>query len=194
MIKLLLSIAVLVLMGCSHNPQPLGKPLPKLSYAHLNPMAVHGGTVRIQQSFRPTQVQQETLNQFALTPAEVLKSYANKRFLRSRDTGHAEKLVFDVQDASVTKVSDEENLIGLLSGKGEDIFIVDVLIHMTPVRNDGHRAAPFKVAHKQKLSLPQNISVAEREFRQFEAIEKMMNSIDKKIIEMVQYEMTPEYF
>ena len=194
MVKLLLPIAVLALVACSHNPQPLGKPLPVLSYAHLNPMAVHGGTVRVQQSFRPTQAQQETLNQFALDPAKVIQTYANKRFLRSRDTGHAEKLIFDVQDASVTKVSDEENLVGFLSGQAEDVFILDVLIHMTPVRTDGHRAAPFKVAHKSKLALSQGLSVAEREFRQFEAVEKMMASIDKKIIEMIKYEMTPDYF
>jgi len=194
MMKTLLSIAVIILMGCSHNPQPLGKPLPKLTYAHLNPMAVHSGTVRIQQSFRPTRKQQDTLNQFALAPSEVLKNYANKRFLRSRDTGHEEKLIFDVQDASVIKVSDEESLVGFLSGDAEDVFVIDVLIHMTPVRNDGQRAAPFKVAHKQQLSLSQNISLAERQFRQFEAIEKMMSAIDKRIIEMIQYEMTPEYF
>jgi len=48
----------LVLVGCTHNPQPLGKPLPTLTYNHLNSYSIHGGSVRVQQSFRPDEAMQ----------------------------------------------------------------------------------------------------------------------------------------
>ena len=61
MIRMLLCICFFMLVGCSHNPQPYGKPLPILTYAHLHPMAIHRVTVRVQQSFKPDNQQQSVL-------------------------------------------------------------------------------------------------------------------------------------
>jgi len=174
-----LILFVFLLMGCSHNAKPLGKPLPTLTYAHLSPVAVQGGHVRVQQSFRFDPANEETLARFAVKPDIALQNYARQRFVQS---GGRNTLVFDIQNASISKLSDEENLVGFLSGQAEDVFMLNVLIHMTPVRLDGQRAAPFQVTYKKRLSLPQNISVAQREFRQFEMIEKAIAAIDGEII------------
>ena len=192
--KFLICLALtgmVVLSGCSHKTHPAGKPLPKLSYEHINPITIHGGSVRIQQSFQPSEENKQAEAQCSFALSDVLRTYASQRFVQNTQP---ERLVFDIKNAALKKVSDQGNLVGFLSGRAEDLYTLDILIAMTPVRRDGHRAAPFTLTHKQTLALPQNISVAEREFRQFEMMESAVAQLDAKINEMVTTQMTAEYF
>jgi len=188
--SLLLS-ALLFLGGCSHSPQPLGKPLPQLSYDNLNPYTIHGGSVRVQQSFSPDNEQQILVEEFPIAPDRLIQRYANRRFVT---TGALEKLIFDIKDASIVKISDEENMVGFLSGAATDYYKFNILITMTPVRADGLRVGPFTIKFSRDLSIPQNASLAEREFRQFEMLEKSIQAIDRAVTDMVQNKMIAEYF
>ncbi len=191
-----LSLALVILLtACSHNPKPMGKPLPTLSYQHLQPMTILGGSVRLQQSFRPNAMHETTRKQFPYEPAQILMTYATQRFVHNgAGQGLNDKLVFDIQEASLSKVSDQDNLVGFLSGRAEDMYKLKILIHMIPIRADGQRAAPFKISYKRQLGIPQNTTLAQREFRQFEMIEKAIVAIDQRLITMVNTQMTPEYF
>ena len=60
-------VGMISLQGCSHKSHPEGKPLPKLSYEHINPLSIHGGSVRIQQSFQPTAHNRDIEAQFPFT-------------------------------------------------------------------------------------------------------------------------------
>ena len=189
--NILLLIVLCAVTSCSHQNSPMGKPLPKLAYGHLTPYTIHGGSVVIQQSFRPTQQMEILEATLPIAPDMLIQQYANKRFVTS---GAAPKLVFDIQNAAVRKEADEENLVGFLSGMSEDYYRLNVFITMTPIRTDGHRAAPFTVKLKRELFIPQNASVAEREFRQFELLEKMIIDIDGTVTDIVNNKMTAEYF
>lgn len=191
MYKTFTLFAVLLLMGCSYDSHPMGKPLPTLTYENLNPYAIHGGAVRVQQSFRPDAQTIKLASEFPVAPDKLIQRYAGKRFV----TGGAPfKLVFDIQGASLSKVEDEDNIVGFLSGTAEDYYKLNIFIAMTPIRADGHRVAPFTIKLSRQLFIPQNASVAEREFRQFEMLEKAILDIDHTVSDMVQNKMTAEYF
>ena len=179
-------------IGCTHNPQPLGKPLPTLTYDHLNSYSIHGGSVRVQQSFRPDEAMQALAAEFPIEPEKLVQRYANKRFVTGMDNPH--KLVFDIQNAALSKLSDKENMVSFLAGSAEDVYVLDIFIAMTPVRADGQRAAPFTVKVQRQLIMSQNISLAEREFRQFEMLEQAMFDVDQVVSDMVVNKMRPEYF
>ncbi len=183
---------MLCLVGCTHNAKPLGKPLPNLTYENLNPYLVSGGRVRIQQSFQPDLETKKYAARFPIAPDALINRYANRRFVTSPQ--YPEKLVFDIKQAKISKVSDEDNLVGFLSGSSYDFYKMNISIAMTPVRADGQRAAPFTIKFTKDIHVPQNASVAEREVMQFEVLEKMMLQIDSVVTDMVQNKMTPEYF
>jgi len=47
---------------------------------------------------------------------------------------------------------------------------------------------------KRRLSIAQNESLATREFRQFEMLEKAISDLDHSVTHMVKNKMTAEYF
>ncbi len=190
--KILYLCLLLVIVGCSHNPQPMGKPLPTLTYDNLNPYSIQGGSVRVQQSFKPDETMQTLATEFPIEPEKLIQRYANKRFVTSTDLPY--KLVFDIQNAALSKLSDKENMVSFLAGSAEDVYVLDIFIAMTPVRTDGRRAAPFTVKVQRQLIMSQNISLAEREFRQFEMLEQAMFDVDQAVSNMALNKMTAEYF
>ena len=142
-----------------------------------------GGSVRVQQSFRPDEAMQALATEFPIEPEKLVQRYANKRFVTGMDSPH--KLVFDIQNAALSKLSDKENMVSFLAGSAEDVYVLDIFIAMTPIRADGQRAAPFTVKVQRQLIMSQNISLAEREFRQFEMLEQAMFDVDQVVSDMV---------
>lgn len=87
------------------------------------------------------------------------------------------------------KKSDDENIIGFLSGAAENAYLLDIYITMSPVTQNGSLTKPFTIAMKRELFLPQRISLAEREMRQFEFLEKAIVDIDAVVTKFVQERM-----
>lgn len=179
------------LVSCTSTPHPLGKPLPALSFDYLEPYLVHGGSVRIEQSFVPNRQNQILAGQMVEAPEKILMRYAQSRF--NTEAGD-HRLVFDLKNASLVKNSDHNNMADFFLGRAEDHYTLDLFIVMTPIRADGHRAAPFTIRLKRNLTFSQNVSVAEREFRQFEFFEKMITDIDTQVTHLVKHKMTADYF
>lgn len=189
--KFFFLITTIFLIGCSYDSHPMGKPLPRLSYDNLNPYAIHGGSVRVQQSFHPDPQTIKLATEFPIAPDALIQRYANRRFVTE---GAPPKLIFDIQKATLSKVADEDNLVGFLSGAAEDYYKLDIFITMTPIRADGQQVDPFTIKLRRQLLVPQNASLAEREFRQFEMLEKAILDIDRTVSDMVQNKMTAQYF
>ncbi len=184
-------VGLLFLIGCGHSDHPMGKPLPKLSYDHLTPYSIHGGGVIIQQSFVPDEQTKISAAEFPIAPDRLIQRYANKRFI----TGSVpKKLIFDIQEASLTKAADDNNIVGFLSGFSEDYYKLTIFIAMTPIRADKQRVEPFTIKLSRELSIPQNASLAERDFRKFEFLEKSIIDIDRVVSDMVTNKMIAEYF
>lgn len=179
-------LLLLCLTGCSYNPQPRGKPLPNLTYEHLNPYAAYGGATQIHQSFKPTEKMDEAISEFPVPPGILLERYASRRFVTQ---GTQPKMIFNIERAAITKKSDEENIIGFLSGAAENAYLLDIYITMSPVAKDGKLTKPFTISMKRELFLPQRISLADKEMRQFEFLEKAIVDIDAVVSKFVTERM-----
>lgn len=176
----------LLVMGCSQNPQPLGKPLPQLTYAHLNAYKPFGGGVEVRQSYVADAQTIKTAKEFPIMPDALLGKYAFHRFDRYQ---RPIKLIFDIKQSSLIKKADEDNLVGFLSGAAEDYYTLQVAIAMSPVRGDGSLSDPFTINLKRELYLPQRLSLAEREFRQFEFLEQIIIDIDRVVTQLYEQRM-----
>ncbi|HPF77848.1 MAG TPA: hypothetical protein PLF01_01030 [Alphaproteobacteria bacterium] len=183
---LFILLSVFIVGACTQNPQPQGKPLPHLTYENLNPYRPYGGGVEIRQSFKPDAATTQTVAEFPVAPDELLQRYAGRRFDRNLSPV---RMVFDIQKAALSKKSDEENLVGFLSGAAEDYYTLEIAIAMFPAKADGTLTKPYTVSLKRELFIPQRASLAEREITQFEFLEKAVHDIDQVVTKFVTENM-----
>lgn len=178
----ILFIIVLMLSGCSSHPEPMGKPLPTLNFAHLTPYQVDGGGVMLSKEGQSP----STVDGLSESPDQLLWRYAQSRF----DTRAAPtRLSFHIQTASYTKQKPSAgglpDAIGFWTGGAKDVYRLDILTRLSPIDNNGRKSSPFTVALKRDLFLPHNLSLAEREFREFEFFEKALHDIDRAVTDIV---------
>lgn len=174
--------APLLIAGCAQNPQPLGRAVPDLRYDHLEPYTVRGGAVQIRQGYRLNDQTKAAFQDFQKSPDMVLMDYAYQRFLTQ---GRPVAMVFNIEKLSMRKLSDKENIIGFLSGAAADSYILDLFISLSPVKGDGTLSDPYTIKLQRRLDIPSQSSLAEREFRQFEFIEKIIHDLDRAITTIV---------
>ena len=178
-LSLCLSLS-LCIAACSSVDTPMGKPLPELTYSNLNPYSVFGGSVLVRESHKENAVAQ-TQN-FVIAPDALLHRYAMNRFFTE---GGPQKMVFDIRKASVKHDVKETGVMGFVSGSDKDIYYLDILIAMSVVKLDGSLNKPYTITIQRELEVSQNASIAEREFAQFEFLEKAMTDIDRAVTEIV---------
>lgn len=169
-----------LLAGCSSTPSPMGKPLPSFDYSALTPYTVQQGRVEVRKSYteyvRPTQAS------FIRSPELTIENYALSRF--DLVTG-VRRMVFDVQKLSLTQSVQKLKYFDSLFGSERDVYALDLFISIIPVTQSGKAQAPYTINMDRTLTLPPNLSISEREFRQFEFLEKVMSDLDKAVTEIV---------
>ena len=72
-------------------------------------------------------------------------------------------------------------MIGILSGSAAEYYTLDLFVTLSPIQQDGRLSDPYTIKIKRELLLPDNLSLAENEFRQFEFLEKVIQDIDKTL-------------
>ncbi len=165
--------AILILGACTHQAEPMGKPLPDITYSHLTPLMVNDGAVEIKRSYalkNPQEKRSESID-FVMPLDVVLSRYLQNRFVT---TGDIKGGVIDMErvDTLYHKASNRID---------DDIYQVDILISITP-----SNATPTTLTMKKSLPLKQSYTLAEREFRQFEFIELIISELDVTINDLVK--------
>ena len=173
----------LLLLGCGSTQKPMGLPLPDLTYSNLNPYSVFGGSVTVVESHKQRKFKSD---RFVMSPSLLLKRYADNRFYTS---GEPRTMIFDIKRATITHATKESGLVGYFVGADKDIYHLDVSIVMSVVRPDGTLNKPFTIAMERKLEVSQGASIAEREFAQFEFLEKAMTDIDRAVTDIVIHKL-----
>jgi hypothetical protein len=176
-----------LLLACSHEPSPMGKPLPDLSYDYLNPYMVLNGRVDIRQSFKPDLNTKEAVKRFVIAPDQLLKRYADNRFVVTENLPI--KMVFDVRRAALIQRFVEKNPIGFLTGQNAEYYTLDIVLGLSEVTADGRLKAPYTISLKRELRLAENLSLSEKEFRQFEFLEHVMTDIDRGVNDILKNKM-----
>lgn len=168
---------ILLLGACSSSSHPVGKPLPSLSYTHLNPYSPYGGAVELRQSAVINERTRAIIQDFVMAPDALINRYAQSRFVTS---SLPTRSVFDIVKLSIMKKTDADNLMGILSGAAADYYTLDLAINIYPVRG-GQMTQPYTIKIKRELLIPDQASLAEKEIRQFEFLERIVSDVDKTI-------------
>ncbi|MEM6811750.1 MAG: hypothetical protein AAF549_04705 [Pseudomonadota bacterium] len=186
--KAFLIVAIFVLAGCTSPLDPKAKPVPQINFSHLEALSVRNGFVQIQQSFIEDDQTRLVSREFQASPAAFLQNYAANRF---KTNGSPVRLVFDIEKAALSKVTEQINALSFMMGAETDIYKLDVFINLFPVDTGGRQTEPFTIFYQRKLVLSSNVSLAERDYRRFEFFEKMINDIDRAVNDIVTTKLNP---
>jgi hypothetical protein len=176
-----------MLVACSHHPSPRGKPLPDLNYDYLNPYLVFDGRVDVRQSFKADDHTAQAVKNFVIAPDKLLQRYGLNRFVVKGSL--PVRMVFDLRRATLRQRFVEKNPVGFLTGANAEFYTLDILIALSEVTPTGQKKAPYTISLIRELRLAENLSLSEREFRQFEFLEKVMRDIDRAVNDILKNKM-----
>lgn len=185
--KYLFLILLPLLTACSHHPSPLGKPLPDLSYDYLNPYLVLDGRVEVRQSFKPDDHTAQAAKNFVIAPDKLIYRYAMNRFVVEEKLPL--RMMFDIRRATLRQRFVEKNPIGFLTGDNAEFYTLDILVALSEVTPAGQVKAPYTISLVRELRLAENLSLSQREFREFEFLEKVMSDIDRGVNDILKNKM-----
>ncbi len=169
-----------LLMGCTLNSNPKGMPLPNLDFSYIEPYRVFNGAVEIKQDFSPNAKTNEALRSFVTAPHVIINDYAQNRFVTAKENLPV-RMVLNIEKADVLKTTMNQGMIGFLTGDNQDAYHLDILITLAEIDLNGRIKEPYHISISRKISLSENLTLAERDFHQFEFLEKMMRDLDKAV-------------
>lgn len=161
-----------------------GKPLPRLTFAHLAPLKVNVGRVDIVDASagNPLPVG------FVADPAQVAQRYFGSRFQAAGTQG---TLFLRLEEASVVHefLPSGEKIARALKVGGADRYTVRVKM-VIEHRNDRDRLLYSQVLTGTRvMNISEYASPAEREAHQMQGLETLFREIDSKIPDMVLHGM-----
>ncbi|MFA5591919.1 MAG: hypothetical protein WC989_01215 [Micavibrio sp.] len=179
--KLMTGACALGLIGiaaCTSGPLT---PTLQLTFENYQTMPLQVRNVTVQEAYIAADDPDNVASQFVLPPAEAVKRYANKRFsAQGIGDGH---LTFVIEDARVhMRQIEQNNRVLSWAGVGkEDEYRVLLQVSITPQPHGTTRVSPSKVRMDRTIVMPSSITLAEREMRQIQFLEKMIADLDAQV-------------
>lgn len=181
---LFLNIGLFVLSSCVSLNAPEGKPLPSMTFSHLERLSLNVGSIVREQG--EISIERDIADLFALRPDQVFENYVMHRFLPTPGYGNSQlRLIYDIHITQDYERS-EYKAASWAGVGGRDAYILQISVLI--VGQDLQRFASLQTSINatQKVSVSEHTSVAERELKQFEAFEKMMSQLDNQLLHVLK--------
>lgn len=179
---MLLGSTVFLTQACSSGSVKEGMPLPELTFAHLKPVELNVAEIKTEQIFKPDQEYQKVISQMPTSPNSAVLRYLDQRYVAAGNEG---LLIIQIDDSTVTREELEpkgrfSRLIGINKKQKYNAL---VRLNVRFIRSTGSPASTSSVTARRTLTMPQNISLAEKDTRLLEMIEDLVDEIDRVMIQ-----------
>lgn len=187
--KILMSVAAVAILaggvGACTAYTSGGDPSPQLTFANYQPVQLNVARTGVEYAYETPNDPQDISGQFVVSPAEAVKRYAENRFV-ARGTPDGDFTV-SILDARVhMTVLKEDNRVLKWAGAGqEDEYRVFLKVKVTPRPDGVARAASTVIRYERTLVMPSSATLAEREMKQINFLEKLIADVDGKIMELL---------
>jgi hypothetical protein len=168
-------VALAMLAGCETPPPPSG--FPQLSYAHLPPINLNVAKVEIVSEYRPTGVAPNVEHLFPVKPLEAAKRWSRERLKAVGRSGTAR---VTIRRASVVEVplARSTGLRGMLTTDQTERYDGVIEISIAILDDSGRQLGAIVSRALRTKSVPEDISVYDREKVWFDMVEAMMNDLN----------------
>jgi len=173
------AIAVLAVAGCAAQG---GMPAPKLTFANYQPVNLNVQSATVVENYANPNDPQDVSSQFVLPLNEAVKRYAAARFAPS-GTGNGQ-FTINITDARIhlRQIAQDNKVLKWADVGTEDEYHIWLALNVTP-QPDGFngRMGATTIKMDRTLVMPSSVTLAEREIRQVQFLEKLMADVDVKI-------------
>ena len=168
-------VAMALLAGCETPPPPSG--FPQLSYAHLPPIKLNVADVKIISEFRSPGVAPNVEHLFPTKPLAAAERWSRERLKPVGQSGTAR---VTIRRASVVEVplARSTGVRGMLTTDQSERYDGVIEIAIAILDGTGRQLGAVVSRAQRSRSVPENISVYDREKTWFDMVEAMMNDIN----------------
>ena len=175
--------ALIVLPGCSSTAVS-GKPLAELSFGTVKPLYVSAANIDVINNYMPSADPQDVSSSMPTPPDIALRRWAERRLQAGPGTG---TLKFVIESANVRrKHFGPQNTMQRWTGHGAHAqYDVTVKVSLGKETDAAMGGARHAMTVTRSVTVPDALSIAERETELQSFIEKLVADVDKAVTEVL---------
>jgi hypothetical protein len=159
---------------------------PQLTFQNYETVMLNVQAVRVEENYIQPNDPKNVASQFVVSPADAVKRYAAKRFQAGGAGDGA--FTITIEDARVhMRQITENNKVLEWSGVGTDdeyrIFL-QLVVSPQPSGFSG-RPGATTIRMDRTLVMPSSVTLAEREMRQIQFLERMIADVDSRVTDVL---------
>ncbi len=174
----IITLSCLALSACMGLSGQDGKPLAKMTFAHITPEPVYVASYEAvglstnKTPFMPVG--------FVSDPSVIAYDYLKNRFAAAGTTG---KLRAVIQDVKVThEILPSENQVGAALGIGKrDRYFITLDMSLESLGGNGFDRQSVALTANREVYVSEHVSIVQREKAQMEAMDSMLDDLDISI-------------
>lgn len=185
-IVLMAAVASIALYGCASTAHVGGEPAPRMAFENFAPITLQAQSSTVVENYEVRNDPKDVSGQFVVPPSEAVKQYVAKRF-PANGMGNGRFLV-EIEDARVhLDTIKQQSKVLSWSGVGqEDQYRVFLRLKVTPTPDQVSATGSTIIRHERTLVMPSSVTLAEREMRQLQFLEKLMLDVDTAIVKLIE--------
>ena len=183
-----LLVSPFAVTGCSSTAGLHGKPLPDMTFEHVEPLPLKVATVEVINKYSPGGDEQDVSASLPTPPDIALRRYAERR-LQNDDVAGALKFV--IEDAYVhhKEIVPEKGIMSWMKSEAKDIYNVVMKIRMYSLDAQGLQSDHSILTFRRSITIPQSYSLSEKEYEQFKFIEDMVAEVDGVVTSTLMHKL-----
>ncbi len=172
------ALAALGLAGCE-SPVPRAQ-FPQLAYRHLPAFSLDVARIEVVDEYAAPGARPNVEHLFPIVPARVMERWAGDRL---RAVGATRRAVFHIRTASVVETSLRRmgGVRGAFTTEQTERYdaVLDVMVEI--VGGDGRREAVVESRAERSRTVPEDITLNDREKMWFELVESLMTDLNASL-------------
>lgn len=188
-IKLLLAVFCLMftLQGCESLPAPEGKPLPSLTFAHMQTLNLNVNSVQVSKELDGRFIESNIGGSFPTPPDIALDRYLNQRFAPARNFA-PNSFVFTIRHASLTRALKQSPNRFFKAIKVDQLeeYTLRYELVLEHISAQGRPLLSTVMQYEKSRDLPRSLSLAELEEEYMVFVEEIIQELDQAIVTSLQ--------
>lgn len=185
---LVLAAGLAALAACT-TPPPQNA-FPDITFAHETPIRLDVREITVEQAYKPPLTPPNVEHLFPVRPGQAAMRWARDRLVAAGATRRARYIV---RDASVVEkpLKQSEGLTGLLTTEQSERYDARIVVEMQIIGDDGRIEGSLTAKAERSRSVPEDITLNERERVWFQMTEDLMKELDGQLEQTIKSTFFP---
>jgi len=168
------------LSGCMQSGAPIAQ-LPDLTFKHLQPIALDVRQIEIVDLSKTGMVGNHVEHLFPTSPKQAMNIWVRDRLSANGSTGLAR---LSINDASAIeeRLVKKTGLSGIFTNDQSERYTTNIDVRLDIFDGENNSKGYALAKANRYITVPENLSLLEREKAWFEMVEKMMADLDKALV------------